>query len=314
MTKETRFGKVLLTGAGGLLGRYVIDALRGEHQVTGFDVKQPPRGERVVEGDVTDLDAVRRAVAGHDAVIHIAAMANIWAASPEQIMRVNVMGTWNVLQAAEEAGAKRVVLCSSDSVVGLTVLTGAMLPPLYLPIDQNHPLRPTDPYALSKKLGEEIGRSFARRGDLQVVVLRPVFVLYPEMECEVIARAKDPAGYSGVMADGPNPAGGGPVWHYVDPRDAARAFRLALTADLADFDVFFVSAGNTLAPDPTLDRLASCVGTPPEVRNQDLYRSNINAPLYDLSRARDVLGFEARYDRRSLLYGTAGIRPGGDAV
>ena len=87
------------------------------------------------------------------------------------------------------------ILTSSDSVVGFTVMQGCMVPPDYLPIDLEHPLRPTDPYALGKQLCETMGRSFAARGRLEIVVIRPVYVLYPEFECEVKARAADPKGY-----------------------------------------------------------------------------------------------------------------------
>lgn len=214
--------RVLVTGAAGLLGRYVVDALTPHCAVTGFDIR---RGEHDIAwhvGSITDRAAVAQAVAGQDAILHIAAMANIWAGDGEAIMHVNAMGTWQVLDAAEAAGVRRVVLCSSDSVVGFTVAEGAMLPPLYLPVDRDHPLRPTDPYALSKLLGEETGRSFANRGRLEVLALRPVFVAYPQMHGEIAARAADPDRYKGPMAGGPSAAGGGAVWHHIDPRDAAR--------------------------------------------------------------------------------------------
>ncbi len=296
-----QFENVLVTGAGGLLGRYVMAELRGRAALAGLDLKAGD--DAVIQGDITDYGTVAQAVAGRDAVVHVAALANIWAGSAPEIMRVNTMGTWNVLQAAAEAGVRRVVLCSSDSVVGFTVASGAMLPPLYLPIDEAHPRRPTDPYALAKKLGEEAGRSFAERGALEVVVLRPVFVLYPEMEGEVIARAKDPAGYRGPAAGGPNAAGGGPVWHQVDPRDAARAFRLALELGRVDYEVFFVSGPRILAPEPTLDRLRAHLGHLPELRKPEVYAENPQAPLYDLEHAREVLGFEARHSAHHLIEG-----------
>lgn len=223
-----RFERVLVTGSAGLLGRYVIDELRPHCELNGFDVASTQAIPHSAVGDITNSDAVRSACSGVDAVAHIAAMPNIWAGTPDHIMSVNVLGTWNLLSAAEQAGVKRVVLTSSDSVVGFTVREGRMIPPSYVPIDEHHPLRPTDPYALSKKLLEEMGRSFADRGNLEVVVIRPVYILYPEMECEVLARARDPLGYNGPAAGGRQPAGGGPAWHYVDPRDLARALRCAL--------------------------------------------------------------------------------------
>lgn len=309
------FERVLVTGAGGLLGRHVMRELAGRAAVTGLDLGGPPDGDGFIRCDVTDAEGVAAAVRGHDAVVHVAAMANIWAGPPERIMAVNVLGTWNVLAAAEAAGVRRVVLCSSDSVIGFTVLSGAMLPPTYLPIDEAHPPRPTDAYALSKHLGEQIGQSFAARGGLEVVVLRPVFVLYPEMEGEILARAADPNGYRYPAAGGPTPPGGGPLWHHVDPRDAARAFGLALELPRVRFETFFLCAADTLAPEPTLERLERYLGGRlPELRESGHYAARPFAPLYDLRRASERLGFTAEHSARDRLLGAAsapGVNPGG---
>lgn len=297
-----RFKNVLVTGAGGLLGKYVAAELQGKTTLAGLDLAPPVAGMAYTRAGIEDAAAVARAVEGKDAVVHIAARPNIWSGSGSQIIHTNVTGTWNVLEAAERAGVKRVILTSSDSVVGYTVREGAMIPPSYLPVDLDHPLRPTDPYALSKKLCEEMGRSFVDRGKLEVVVIRPVYVLYPEFECEVRARAADPQNYKGPAAGGRQPAGGGVMWHYVDPRDLARAYRLALEVEQPGFGPYFICGRTTLAPEPTLERFAAQSGTVPVVKDAALYVANPHAPLYDLTPARRHLGFEAEHDMRSLLY------------
>jgi nucleoside-diphosphate-sugar epimerase len=297
-----KLDKVLVTGTGGQLGSYTARELKGRCEVFGFDAK-PARCDiphRI--GDITDPAAMAAACKGMDAVLHIAARPNIWSGSGEDIVRINTMGVWTVLNAAEAAGVRRVVLCSSDSVVGFTVMSGSLQPPDYLPIDGSHPLRPTDPYGISKLLGEEIGRAFAHRGKLEVIALRPVFVLYPEMEAEVKARAANPAAYHGVSAGGPNPAGGGPAWHYIDPRDAAAAFRLALETNTTKFAGYFISGKTTMANEPTLDRLRTYLGRDVPVRRPEIYARNPFAPLYDLDAAREGLGFEAQYDLRPMLH------------
>lgn len=295
------FDDVLVTGADGLLGRAVVAELSGRCRVSGFDLR---RGAAAIDwhvGDLTDAASVAAAVKGKDAIVQIAAIPNIWSGSGERIMQVNVVGLHNLLAAAEEAGVRRVVICSSDSVVGFTVREGALRAPDYLPVDLDHPLRPTDPYGLSKLLGEEMGRSFALRGKLEIVVLRPVFVAYPEMHGEIRARALAPDTYRGTPAGGPSSAGGGPCWHHVDPRDAARAFRLALDLERVTFERFFVCGNVTLSPKPTLERLHAVLGgTLPEVRRPEIYRENPFAPLYDLGRSRDILGFDARFDARAV--------------
>lgn len=302
-----QFKKVLVTGAGGLLGTYTVDELAGYTSIVGLDIAEPKSGSSLgsfIKGSIEDVAAVRAAVTGCDAVVHIAARPNIWSGSGDEIIHTNVTGTWNVLAEAERAGVARVIVTSSDSVVGFTVREGAMLPPVYLPVDKAHDLRPTDPYALSKKLCEETARGFLDRGKLEIVVLRPVYVLYPEFECEVRARAANPTAYVGPAAGGRQPAGGGPMWHYVDPRDLARAYRLALAAAEPGFGPYFISGPNTLAPEPTIERLAKVMGGRRiPVRNGAVYDTAPYAPLYDMSGARTALGYEPQHDLRHVLYG-----------
>lgn len=300
---------ILVTGAAGLLGRHVVRDLLGHgHTVRGLDRR---RAEEDIEwhiGDVTSPELVAKAVAGADAVMHIAAIPNIWSGDGQTIMRVNLLGTYTVLEAAEAASIKRVIFCSSDSVAGYTVREGKMLAPYYAPLDLDHPLLATDPYAISKVAGEDLARAFALRG-MSVVALRTVFVAYPDMAGEIVARAKDPDNYRGPMVGGPSSAGGGPLHHHIDPRDLARAFRLAFELKMApgEFERFYLSGQVTLSPEPTLDRLRRLHGGSVEIRNPDIYAKQPFAPLYDLTHAAERLGFVAEYDQRHLLAGLPGF-------
>ena len=133
--------------------------------------------------------------------------------------------------------------------------------------------------------------------------MRPVFVLYPDMEGEVRARAADPTGYQWPAAGGRKPPGGGAMLHYVDPRDLAIAYRLALELDEPGFGPYFLCGPNTLAPEPTLERFADKAGQAVEVRDPSLYAENPHAPLYDLTHAEKHLGFRAVHDFRAKIYG-----------
>jgi nucleoside-diphosphate-sugar epimerase len=296
---------ILVTGAAGLLGRFVVrELLAHGHAVRGLDRRQGEADITWHVGDVTSPELVQRAMASVDTVLHIAAIPNIWSGDGQTIMRVNLLGTYTVLDAAEAAGVKRVVFCSSDSVAGYTVREGRMLPPRYAPLDLAHPLLATDPYAISKVLGEDMARAYALRG-MSVVALRTVFVAYPEMEGEIVARATDPAAYRGPMVGGPSSAGGGPLHHHIDARDLARAFRLAFELKLEPgaFEQFYLSAQVTLSPEPTLERLRRLHGDAVEIRDPGVYVRQPFAPLYDLTHADDRLGFVAEYDQRHLLAG-----------
>lgn len=294
---------VLVTGAAGLLGRFVVrELLAHGYGVRGLDRRAGAVDIEWQVGDVTSPELVGRAMAGVDAVLHIAAVPNIWSGDGQTIMRVNVLGTYTVLEAAEAAGVRRAVFCSSDSVAGYTVREGRMLPPRYAPLDLDHPLLATDPYAVSKVLGEDLARAYALRG-MSVVALRTVFVAYPEMAGEIVARARNPEGYRGPMVGGPSAAGGGPLHHHIDPRDLARAFRLALELPLqaGGFERFYLSAQVTLSPEPTLERLRRLHGDGVEVRAPEVYARQPFAPLFDLSHAAERLGFVAEYDQRHLV-------------
>ncbi|MEM7405672.1 MAG: NAD(P)-dependent oxidoreductase [Pseudomonadota bacterium] len=292
--------RVLITGAAGLMGTQTTALLSGRYALHGLDLKAGPADLTWFTGDITDADLVHAAVKGCDAVVHIAAIPNIVSGTAADIMRINVTGTWNVYAAAQAAGAGKVVLCSSDSVVGFTVLAGQMIAPDYLPIDTSHPLRPTDPYALSKKLGEEIARSFTHHG-ISTVAIRPVFIAHPESRIEIEARARDPDTYVPGSAGGAQPAAGGAVWHHVHPRDVARAFALGLELDMApgSFEAFFISSAVTLSPEPTLERLQRFLGGDlPPLRDPAIWETSPHAPLYDLRSAAQRLGFVAEFDVR----------------
>lgn len=297
-----QFENILVTGAGGLMGGYVIDELKGRCKLSGLDVLPDKSNIPHITDTILNPEATARACEGMDAVVHVAAIPNIWSGTGDEIIHTNVTGTWNVLKAAEEAGVRRVIVTSSDSVAGYTVLSGSMIPPDYLPVDSAHPRRPTDPYALSKKLCEEMARSFLDRGAFEVVVMRPVFVLYPDMEGEVKARAADPVGYQWPAAGGHKPPGGGAMLHYIDPRDLAIAYRLALELENPGFGPYFLCGPNSLAPEPTLERFKAKAGVEEiDVRVLGIYEDTPYAPLYDLSEAETGLGFRAIHDLRDTL-------------
>src|SRR2546422_866198 len=98
-----RFDNVLVTGGAGRLGRYVVAELTGHCRVSVLD--RDRRASRPdFPADVLDLDALVRAMRGHDAVVHLAAIDVSVPAPPEGIFDPNVRGTWNVLQAAQQPG------------------------------------------------------------------------------------------------------------------------------------------------------------------------------------------------------------------
>lgn len=267
---------VLITGASGRLGEFVLDEFADHGAVSVLDLAPPHRDDVPYRsGDVTDLDTVREAVRGHDAVVHLAAIDLGVPATPERYFGVNVMGTWNVLQAAQEAGVRKVILASSISANGV----GEMRPdfvPHYLPVDEAHPCEPVHPYGVSKKVVEEVAQAFARSG-MSVICMRPTSVAVPSHLPKMVPRAQDPD-YRWLAS-------------YVTGADTARAFRLALDHDAA-FDVFFLSADDSATSEPTLERARRLFGRLPEIRDPGRFERQPRASMVDSRRARECLGWE----------------------
>lgn len=273
--------RVAVTGGRGRLGTYVVAALRGErHDVRVLDRTPADDDAGWISVDMLDLQAVENALRGQDAVIHLAAMDSSVGAPDETTFEVNVRGTWNVFRAAEAAGVRRVVLCSSSVVTGLV---DDALAPLYLPIDEDYPLSPRGTYALTKVIGEQIAAAFARDGKLEVVVLRPPYIAFPETLRFLAGGAPE--------IDGRAVERRPQMRAYVGPEDAARGFALALTADCAGDAPFWLAAADSFIAETTLDYLRAVYGTLPELRDPALYRANPRASPFDIARTERRLGW-----------------------
>ena len=146
--------RVLVTGGSGRIGRFAVrDLAAAGHDVTSVDVA--PTGEpgcRHLRADLTDAGQVYQALAAAraEAVVHLGAWANAGVVPHTRTYGDNVQGTYNVFQACADLGVRRVISASSQQAYGADAA-----PPLYVPIDEDHPLRPSNPYGLSKAAGEQ---------------------------------------------------------------------------------------------------------------------------------------------------------------
>ena len=165
--------RVLVTGASGFVGSAVARALRQRGMEVGCLVRRSsPRANfegldvELVEGDLLDPASLRAALAGRPYLFHVAADYRLWARDPEEIVRNNLQGTSNLMQAATEAGVERIVYTSS--VATLSLQDG--------PSDETRPLRPEDAigaYKRSKVAAErEVERRVAEDG-LPAVIVNP---------------------------------------------------------------------------------------------------------------------------------------------
>jgi UDP-glucose 4-epimerase len=275
---------ILVTGGCGHLGAAVMRELCKSSRPVAFDLKPPTTADTpFIKGSVLALTDLEAAMRGVDALVHVAAIPNPRDRPPEVVFETNVRGTWNTFHAAARAGVEKAVLISSECATGLCYQK-AEFPPDYLPIDEAYPLRPAEVYGLSKQAAEAVAASFARTG-MDVTVLRPLFILFPHNYPEIPSRAdlwnRD-------------------LWGWVEPADVAAAVRLALEK-ISGFEIFFIGAPNTLAPEPTLELVARRFGQSLEVRRPELYRENPNAALFDIAKARRLLGYHPSGDWRRHL-------------
>lgn len=273
---------IVVTGGSGLAGQYVVyDLVQHDNDVLTVDRVAPPKELTPYRrADLEDLGQVYGCLAGADAVVHLAAIPRPQYDPPEVVFRTNTMTTYNVLEAAVTLGIPRVVYASSVSVLGFP-FNYTPLSPHYVPIDEQHPRMPQDPYALSKKFSEELADAFVQRsaGMLSVVSLRFPWIHTRETFHEQIVPLDDDV--DDAVAN---------LWSYIDARDVAQACRLALETDVVGHEVFFLSAPTTFAETPT-ETLVRRHYPETEIR-ADLDGTQA---LISTEKARHVLGFTAEY-------------------
>jgi hypothetical protein len=124
-----------------------------------------------VIGDLTDYDAVRAAAVGCDAIVHLGALPSPLYDPGHVVYNGNTAGTFNVFEAADRLGIGRVVQASSINAIGCTWNT-IDFAPRYFPVDEDHPRETTDPYSLSKQVGEDLGAYYWRRSRIGSVAFR----------------------------------------------------------------------------------------------------------------------------------------------
>ena len=278
--------RVLVTGGSGRVGSYVVpELIAAGHDVAILDIRAPAApGAAFHEGSILSLDDCRDAFTGVEAVVHLAAIPHPLNDPPEQVMRVNVMGTWNVHQAAVEAGVRRVVQASSDSTYGYIFRTRE-IPLDYLPIGEDYPQRPQDPYGLSKAVGEQIARTFADGSGLETVALRICWVWMPD----------EPAAYRRLTQE-PDTWWRN-LWVYNDARDAALAFRLAVETPGLACERFCISAADNGTEADTLDLFSKHYGDVALRKPIEGRQSPI-----DTSRAAERLGYRPRHSWRDWVH------------
>lgn len=206
--------RVLVTGAGGRIGSHLAESLRDRFdlrlQYRNTMPETPPVSDWA-KADIAEYDQILPLLEGIDAVVHMAGEPNT-SGTWEEVHRQNIVGMYNVLEAARVQGVKRVIFASTNHVMGMYDRDGSW------PVYASMPVRPDSLYGVSKAFGENLGRYYYDTHGLSVICLRIGWFL-------------------------PEPHDDFARWCWLSPRDCTQIVTKSIESDLG-FEVFYAISGN----------------------------------------------------------------------
>ena len=288
--------RVAFTGGSGKAGRHAIAHLVGQgHEVTNLDLV-PLRHPGVpdLRVDLTDLGQCFNALsapasgldldrppATYDALVHFAAIPSMFLTADAETYRVNVLSTFNVLEAATKLGIRKLVIPTTETTYRICFARAEMRP-LYTPVDEDHPTVPQDAYAMSKVVNETTARSFQARTGADIFALRINNVIEPHEYATLVPLWRDRPEVRRRN-----------VFAYIDARDLGHMVDRCLLADGLGYQVLNVANDD------------SSVGLPSEEVRARFYEGvPLRRPLgefdtfYSSERARRLVGFAPRHGWR----------------
>ncbi|MBW7888644.1 MAG: NAD(P)-dependent oxidoreductase [Bacteroidetes bacterium] len=283
--------KILVTGGSGSVGKYIVTELLDRHHAVGILDRVPPNeaSARFHQVDVLNLPDVVEAACGYDAVIHCAGIPHPLNDPPEKVFTTNVNGTFNILEAAARNNIRKVVFTSSESTLGFAFMTNRMAPE-YIPIDEKHPLRPQDPYGLSKIISERMCQSYSARYGIRTVCLRAPWIWVPEKNMIPFYQSLV-AEYEQWWKN---------LWTYVHVFDAAQAHRLAVENDLERLhEQFFITAKENWTEKNSHELIEKFF---PETKILSAENENKKI-IISHAKAKALLGYEPHYSLHDLFSG-----------
>jgi UDP-glucose 4-epimerase len=293
--------RVLVTGARGKVGRAAVAALQqAGHDLRATDVV-PPVFERPEESEpdyfqtqLTDAGDAFAVVRGAEAVVHTAAIPEPTHNPPHVVFHNNLMATFNVLEAAIRFGVTRFVNISSETVPGFFFPERDFLPD-YVPVDEEHPIKPQDPYATAKYFGELLMDGAIRRSDIRCISIRPSWVQHEgNYERNLGPQVRD----ASVLS--PN------FWSYIDIYDLADAIVLATESDLPGHEVFYIASPDNVGGRPFEKIVQEYYGDQVEIK-KPLPREDSSG--ISIAKAEKMLGYSPKRSWSDYLDEEGKLKP-----
>ena len=292
--------RILVIGGAGFVGSHIVDQLTQEpvREIVVLDnfvrgvrgnLEQALQDERVtlVEGSVTDLALLQSLMENTDYVFHLAAL---WlyecVHEPRSAIEVNVVGTYNVIEAAQQAGVKKVVYSSSASVYGDALFT---------PMTEEHPFNNRTMYGATKISGEQFFRAFYEQHGMDYVGLRYMNIYGPRMDYKgtyvsVIMKVLDriDQGQAPIIF-----GDGSQAYDFIHVDDIARANILALKSDATD-EFFNVGMGVKTNINELVHHLLEITGSDLEPEYRPQAQMFVTHRVGSIEKAEELLGFRAQ--------------------
>lgn len=286
--------KALITGGAGFIGSSIAKELvcKGGEVVVLDDLSSGYRvnidghpGVRLVERDVRDGAAVEAAVAGVDAVFHLAASVGNKRSidQPVNDAEINVIGTLRVLEAARKAGVRKVVMSSSAGIFGELKT---------LPIREDHPAEPDSPYGASKLCAEKEGLAYAKLYGMEVVCLRYFNVYGPSQRFDAYGNVIPIFVFQMLRGEPVTIFGDGEQTRdFVNVRDVVQAnIKAAMAPGVSG--AFNIGSGTRISINALVERLKAATGMDTPVRYGPCRPGDVRDSLADIDAARKAFGFE----------------------
>jgi len=291
-------GRVLITGGSGNLSKYVIEELKRKHEIKILDLVKPKYDQyQFIQGDMASFKEAKQALKNIDAIIHLAAIPYD-TGEAQKIWRTNVTGTFNILEAAAKNNIKKIVIASSIDAYGFEFWSKPFTPD-YFPLDEKHPCKPDDTYGMSKMIGEKLCYGYSRKYGISIICLRLATIVYPGSDDAKrwVSNVEDPE--FTLMPDRVPIKDS--IWAYVDARDVAQAFRLALEKQDLRYEIYNIGAEDVFSQVDSLDLIRRYYPDVKMISNKERFLTEKKKALFDITKAQKELGYKPKFTWRDHL-------------